>query len=65
VLYCDHEARLQFARERVAELAQEARSIRASRANREVYSRASFVSRLVQAWQARKHTPHQAPAFRA
>jgi hypothetical protein len=64
MLFYDYEARRQFASERVADLAQEARGVRVSRADRDHGSRTRFVTRVLQARQARKHAPPQAPAFR-
>lgn len=65
MLFYDHEARRQFASERVADLAQEARSVRSSAPDGDVCRQDSVITRLLQAWQSRRHAPRRAPAFRA
>lgn len=67
MVYYDHEARRQFASERVADLAKDARRLPASAADAEAeHSRSSFASRLIQqARQLREHALSRAPAFRA
>jgi hypothetical protein len=64
VLFYDHEARRQFANERIADLAQEARSVRMSDTEGDARGRTGFATRLLQAWPSRKHAPSGAPAFR-
>jgi hypothetical protein len=67
VIYYDHEARRQFASERVADLAQDARRLPASATDADAErSRSSFASRLIQqARQLREQALSRAPAFRA
>jgi hypothetical protein len=65
MLYYDHEAQRQFASERVADLAQEARRVRASAPDGDVCGRDSVITRLLQARQSHRHAPRRAPAFRA
>jgi hypothetical protein len=65
VLYYDHEAERQFANERIADLAQEARTIRASDTDGDARGRPGYAIRLLQAWLSRKHAPRHAPAYRA
>jgi hypothetical protein len=57
VLFYDYETRRRFASERVADLAQEARSVRASAPDGDVCRRDSIITRLLQAWQSRRHAP--------
>jgi len=66
VLYYDTEAQRQFAKERIADLAQEARRPPASRADDDAACRSSFVTELkLQARRFREHALSRAPAFRA
>jgi hypothetical protein len=65
MLYYDHEARRQFASERIADLAQEARRVRASAPDGDVCRRESVITRLLQAWHSRRPATRRAPAFRA
>lgn len=66
VLYYDHEAQRQFARERIAELERESRGISASAADAEARSRSRYASWLhLQARRLREHALSRAPAYRA
>jgi hypothetical protein len=64
VLFYDHEVRRQLARERIADLAQEARTIRASDTDGDARGRTGFATRLLQAWPSLKHARRRAPAYR-
>jgi hypothetical protein len=65
VLYYDHEAQRQLARERIADLARDARRVCAS-AEIDARSRSRYAAWLhVQARRLREHALSRAPAYRA
>jgi hypothetical protein len=65
VLYYDYEAQRQFAREHIAYLAEEARSVNASDDDVETRTSTGLLMWLLQVWPSRKRAPHRAPALRA